>query len=378
MSAVQGQCDARFSGLWEELEKRLAADHELGAAIAVVQDGELAVDIWGGWADADRTVAWADDTITNVWSSTKTVLALAALLLVDRGELDVHAKVARYWPEFAANGKDGIEVRHLLAHTSGVAGWEQPVTVDDVYDRERSTAMLAAQAPWWPPGSASGYHAINQGHLVGEVVRRITGTGLREFVAREIAGPLGADFTIGVPRSEFGRISNVVPPPPLPIDLAALGTDSVPFKVFTGPAVDASEAWTDRWRGADIGSANGHGNARSLARIQSVVSHGGAVGDVQLLANRTLDSIFEVQSDGVDLVLGQALRFGVGYGLPQPQTFPDLPEGRICFWGGWGGSVVVNDLDRGVTFAYVMNRMQPGLLGSENSSAYLRAFFAAL
>lgn len=378
MSAIHGSCHARFGALREELEKRLAADHELGASIAVVQDGDAVVDLWGGWADADRAVPWAEDTITNVWSCSKTVLAVAALLLVDRGELDVHAKVAKYWPEFAANGKDAVEVRHLLAHTSGVAGWDQPVVLEDLYDWERSTAMLAAQAPWWPPGSMSGYHGLNQGHLVGEVVRRITGMGVREFVAREISGPLGADFTIGVPRSEFGRVSNVVPPPPLPIDLEALGTDSVAFKTFTGPALDASAAWTDAWRDADISCANGHGNARSLARIQSVVSHGGAVDDVRLLSARTVDMIFELQSDGVDLVIGQPLRFGLGYGLPVPQTFPEIPEGRICFWGGWGGSVVVNDVDRRTTFAYVMNRMQPGLVRSENSAAYLKAFFAAL
>lgn len=193
MTDVQGFCDARFAAVEETFQARLDADEELGASIAIVVDGEQVVDIWGGWADTDRTAPWAEDTITNVWSSTKTVTNLAALLLVDRGELDVHAKVARYWPEFGANGKQDVEVRHLLSHTSGVSAWEQPVTLEDIYDWDKSTARLAAQAPWWEPGTVSGYHALNQGHLVGEVMRRITGVPLGKFVAQEIAGPLGAD-----------------------------------------------------------------------------------------------------------------------------------------------------------------------------------------
>lgn len=377
MADVQGFCDARFAAVEETLRARLDADDELGASIAIVVDGEQVVDIWGGWADADRTTPWAENTITNVWSSTKTVTSLAALLLVDRGELDVHAKVAKYWPEFGANGKEDIEVRHLMSHTSGVSAWAQPVVLEDIFDWEKSTAMLAAQAPWWEPGSMSGYHALNQGHLVGEVVRRITGVPLGKFVAQEITGPLGADFHIGLDPSEFGRIADVVPPPPLPIDLEAMGTDSVAFKTFTGPGPEASAAWTPEWRQADIGAANGHGNARSLARIGSVVSHGGAVGDVRLLGRRAIDTIFEEQANGVDLVLGSPVRFGVGYGLPSATT-PYLPDGKICFWGGWGGSAVVNDLDHRATFSYAMNRMQPGLLGSENGVAYITAFYDSL
>jgi CubicO group peptidase (beta-lactamase class C family) len=377
MTDVQGFCDARFAAVEETFRARLDADEELGASIAIVVDGEQVVDIWGGWADAERTTPWAENTITNVWSSTKTVTNLAALLLVDRGELDVHAKVAKYWPEFGANGKEDIEVRHLLSHTSGVSGWAQPVVLEDIFDWEKSTAMLAAQAPWWEPGTMSGYHALNQGHLVGEVVRRISGLPLGKFVAQEITGPLGADFHIGLDPAEFGRVADVVPPPPLPIDLESLGTDSVAFKTFTGPGPEASAAWTPQWRQADIGAANGHGNARSLARIGSVVSHGGAIGDVRLLGQRAIDTIFEVQSDGMDLVLGAPVRFGVGYGLPNPTT-PYLPDGKICFWGGWGGSAVINDLDRRATFSYAMNRMQPGLLGSENGAAYITAFYHSL
>src|SRR5215218_9221253 len=218
MAEVHGSCDDRFSGVREALARNLEAD-ELGASIAVDLDGETVVDLWGGYRDAEHTTPWAEDTIVNVWSTTKTVLNLAALMLVDRGVLDPFSPVAKYWPEFAANGKENIEVRHLMSHTSGVSGWEQPFVAEDMYDWNTSTSRLAAQAPWWEPGTASGYHANNQGHLVGEVIRRITGKHLKQFVAEEIAGPLGADFQIGAVEADWGRIAPVVPPPPLPFDL---------------------------------------------------------------------------------------------------------------------------------------------------------------
>ena len=238
--------------------------------------------------------------------------------------------------------------------------------------------MLAAEPPWWEPGTASGYHALNQGHLVGEVIRRITGRSLRTFFAEEVAGPLGADFQIGLDPADVGRVSNVVPPPPAPFDLEALGLDSVAVKTLTGPVADASMAWTDGWRGADIGAANGHGNARSVARIQSIVANCGEVDGVRLLSPETIELIFEQQSDGVDLVIGLPLRFGIGYALPQPAALPYIPEGKICFWGGWGGSMVVVDLERRLVIAYMMNKMQAGIIGNTTAAAVITAVYAAL
>jgi CubicO group peptidase (beta-lactamase class C family) len=202
-----GTCSARFDPLRELFAAKLESGDDLGASLALNIDGEMVVDLWGGWADEARTVPWAEHTITNVFSTTKTMTALAALVLVDRGELDLDATVAKYWPEFAARGKAGIKVRHLLSHTSGVSGWEQPITLEDVYDWDKSTALLAAQAPWWEPGTASGYHMLNYGHLIGEVIRRITGQRPGEFFAAHVAGPSGADFHIGVPPSEFHRVA---------------------------------------------------------------------------------------------------------------------------------------------------------------------------
>jgi CubicO group peptidase (beta-lactamase class C family) len=378
MADLQGHNEPRFDALRAALQHNVDSGAELGASMVVDIDGERVVDLWGGFRDAERTTPWDEHTITNVWSSTKTVTSLAALMLADRGELDVHAPVAEYWPEFAANGKQDIPVRHLLSHSSGVSGLEQPAVVEDLYDWEKSTARYAAQAPWWEPGTASGYHALNFGHLIGEVVRRITGKGLKQFVAEEIAGPLGADFQIGAVESDWGRIADVIPPPPLPFDLEALGADSPVVKTFTGPPAIAEAANTPGWRGADIGGANGHGNARSVARMLSAVARGGEVDGVRLLSPQTIELIFDEQVHGVDLVLGVPLRFGIGYGLPERDTIPWIPDGRICFWGGWGGSMIIMDLDRRMTISYMMNLMGPGIIGSDRSAQYTQAIYDAV
>ncbi len=377
MAEVQGSCDPRFEKMREVLAANIESGADVGASAAVMLEGELVVDIWGGWVDEAHSAPWQADTITNVWSSTKTQMALCALMLADRGQLDLDATVATYWPEFAANGKEGVLVKHLLSHTSGVSGWDQPITVDDIYDWERSTAKLAAQAPWWEPGTASGYHALNQGHLVGEVIRRITGKKLGEFFRDEVAVPLGIDFHIGLAESEFGRISNVIPPPPLPIDMSLLDPNMVVVKTFTGPAPGAEASWTKEWRQADIGAANGHGNARSIAIPQSAISNGGVVNGLRLLSQATIDRIFEVQADGIDQVLMIPSKFGIGYGLAT-DAMPFLPAGIGCGWGGWGGSLVINDLEHRMTITYVMNKMESGLVGDERGSALVMAALAAV
>jgi CubicO group peptidase (beta-lactamase class C family) len=341
-------------------------------------DGDTVVDIWGGWCDTERSRPWERDTITNVWSTTKTVTNLAALMLIDRGLVDAYAPVADYWPEFAANGKEAIAVRHILSHTSGVSGWDAPFAVADMYDWTSSTERLAAQAPWWEPGTASGYHANNQGHLVGEIVRRVTGLPLKRFVAEEIAGPLGADFQIGAAERDWPRIAPVVPPPPLPIDLESLPHESPTYKTFTGPRADAANANTAAWRQADMGAVNGHANARSVVRIIKALSLGGAVDGTRLLSPETIDLIFDEQSHGTDLVLGVPLRFGIGFALPETETVPYVPQGRSCYWGGWGGSEIIADTDRRVTFGYMMNNMAAGIIGSDRSETYVRAAYACL
>lgn len=377
MTDVRGVCDERFAGLRALFVKNLDAGDELGGSLVVDVGGVPVVDIWGGWADRQQIRPWQRDTIANVWSCTKTVTSLAALVLVERGLLDIDAPVARYWPEFAAAGKEDARVRHVLSHTSGVSGWEQPVTLEDVYDSPTAVVRLAAQAPWWTPGTASGYHLLNYGHLVGELIRRVDGRTLGRFVAEEIAGPLDADFHIGLPDTEADRVADMVPPQRSSIDLSTPDPDNIRSRTLTGPLIDVREALTPEWRRAEIGAANGHGNARSLARIQSVVACGGAVEGVRLLSPETIALIFRPQSDGPDLVLGAPVRFGIGYGLPSPAV-PYIPQGRVCFWPGLGGSIVVVDTERRTTISYVMNKMGAGLLGSDRTSAYINEVYTAL
>ncbi|MGY2127732.1 serine hydrolase domain-containing protein [Blastococcus sp. SYSU DS0617] len=377
MAEVHGRCDERFAGVREALSQQLDGGEELGASIAVDLDGETVVDIWGGYRDEARTQEWSEHTIVNVWSTTKCVTALAALMLVDRGELDLHAPVAVYWPEFAAKGKKDVQVRHLLSHTSGVSGWEQPFSIRDMYDWHAATERLAQQRPWWEPGTASGYHANNQGHLVGEVVRRITNTTFKKFVADRIADPLGADFQIGARESEVSRIAPVVAPPRPEAGGPAPDPESVAVKTFTGPQASATAANTPEWRAADLGALNGHSNARGVMRVLRALSLGGEAGGVRLLSPETVERVFDQQSDGVDLVLGVPIRWGTGFCLGTPAV-PYVPEGRTFFWGGWGGSLAIMDLDRRLTITYMMNRMAGGVLGSPRSEAYVRAVYAAL
>jgi CubicO group peptidase (beta-lactamase class C family) len=386
---LHGHLDARFEPLRDVLEDSLGSTADCGLSLVVDVDGRTTVDVYGGFRDEARTRPWERDTIVNVWSTTKTVTSLAVLMLADRGLLDLDAPVARYWPEFAAKGKEGVLVRHLMGHTSGVAGWNTPFAFDGLYDLERSTAALAAQAPWWEPGTASGYHALSFGHLLGEVVRRVSGKSLTRFVDEEIAGPLGADFQIGARQADWGRCAEIIPPPPLPVDLGRLDPASVLVKVATGPVANATAPNMAPWRQAEIGAANGHGNARSVARIMSALALGGAVGGtggstggstggVRLLTQATIEHVFREQAHGIDLFLGVPMRFGIGYGLPEPVGVPSVPEGKVCFWGGWGGSMIIMDLDRRTTISYMMNRMQPGLVGSDVAAGYLKAIYELL
>jgi len=356
MADIQGSWDPKFEGVVETLSASLDAGTDVGASVAVLVGGEPVVDIWGGTVDEAGTAPWVEDTITNVWSMTKTMTFLCALMLADRGELDFYAPVATYWPEFKAGGKESVEVRHLMAHTAGLPGWDEPMVAEDLADWEKCTSLLAAQEPWWEPGTASGYHAVTQGYLIGEVIRRITGVSVGTWFASEVAGPLGADFFIGLPESEDHRVSMVIPPPPL--DLENLNPSELAVRAMTNPPIDATyprHAW---WRRCEIPAANGHGNARSVAAVQSIVAGRGEARGVRLLSDEGCDRIFNEQIHGTDLILGAEYRFGKGYGLSSSM----MPIGpRACFWGGYGGSLIVMDQDAELTVCYAMNKMDGGL-----------------
>lgn len=332
MAEIQGRCERRFSAVKDVLAAALDTD-DVGACAAVFVDGEPVVDIWGGHVDAARTAAWESDTITNVWSTTKTMTALCALILADRGELDLDAPVAAYWPEFADAGKQDVRIRHLLGHTAGLPDWDGPITVEDLYDWPAVTARLAAQAPRWEPGTEAGYHSITFGFLVGEVVRRVTGRSLGAFFAEEVAGPLDADFHIGLAAKHDPRVAPLIADP----------KGDKPDGFLTG----VSHANTLAWRRAELPAINGFGNARSVGLVQSVLACGGSVQGVRLLSQAGCERVFQEQYRGEDRIIGMPIRYGLGYRL----------ENHTCSWGGWGGSLVLVDFDHRMTVSYVMNQV---------------------
>jgi CubicO group peptidase (beta-lactamase class C family) len=375
--SIGGFVGERFPAVREGFEQNLSSGADVGASFAATVNGEMVCDLWGGWADQAKTRPWEKDTIVNVYSTTKTMTALTALLIADRGELDFDAPVARYWPEFAQNGKADVKVSHLMCHASGLAGWDEKVTIEDLYDWDKVCAMLAAQAPWWEPGTASGYHAITQGYLVGEVVRRITGRSLGTVFREEIAEPLGADFHIGLPASEDARVADLIPPPPEGEFGAGAGDDGPISKMFQNPYVDVGATKTRGWRGAEIPAAGGTGNARSIATVHTILANDGVgANGKRFMSAAGVRKALEPQIEGVDLVLKAQMKFGMGFGLPG-DLIP-LPNPNTLFWGGYGGSLILIDMDAHTTIAYAMNRMGATTLGDTRAFSMAMPLWAGL
>ena len=376
---IHGSYDSKFQNVVDRFEKNFDEFADVGASFAASVNGEYVCDIHAGHRDAAKSLPWEADTLVNVYSTTKTMSFLCILLLAERGQLNVDDKVSKHWPEFAQNGKEDIEIRHLMSHSAGLSGLTVPTKPDDLYDREKIVQLLAEQAPWWEPGTQSGYHALTQGYLLGEVVLRITGFTLGNYFRQEIAEPLEADFHIGVDPKDFERIGELIPPPTPIVDPNAPAPDreSVGFRTFINPASDVSQTRSAGWRQAEIPAANGHGNARSVVKVQTVVANLGNAFGVDLLSKDTCLSIMDIQIDGTDLVLGVPMRFGLGYGLRSPVT-PIGVNPNTCYWGGYGGSSIVVDMDANVCLSYVMNKMDAGALGDPRGFGLNAAFFSSL
>jgi CubicO group peptidase (beta-lactamase class C family) len=342
MAEIQGTYAKEFAPVADALAELLDTQ-DIGASAAVYVEGEPVVDIWGGHTDAERSVAWERDTIVNVMSTTKTMTALCALVLADRGELDLSAPVAAYWPEFAAAGKENVLVRHLLSHTAGLPDWPGRLVAEDLYDWSAVTARLAELPTQWEPGTAAGYHSMTFGFLVGEVVRRVSGRSLGRFFAEEVAGPLGADFHIGLPAEDDSRIARLYPPPSHSDEFSSAGADA-----DSVGGIRVKDANTEAWRRAEVPAANGFGNARSVALIQSALGNGGVAHGVRLLSAQGCEQAWHVEFSGDDRVLGQPTTYGVGFGV----------FGATFGWGGWGGSLVMTDHASRITVAYAMNQMR--------------------
>ena len=355
MPDVHGFAHDRFMAVRKLFEDNIAGGEDIGASFCATVNGETVVDLWGGYADPAKTRPWNKDTIVNVYSTTKTMTALTALMLADRGLIDFDAPVARYWPEFAANGKANIKVSHLMSHSAGLSGWKETITKEDIYDWGKATSLLAAQAPFWEPGTAPGYHALTQGYLVGEVIRRVTGKSVGTVFREEIAKPLGADFWIGLPASEDDRVAELLAPPPGDAVGDGPAMSELTRNMATNPGIDVSETKTRAWRGAEIPAAGGTGNARSIAQIHAILANDGVAQGRRFLSVAGVRKALEPQVEGTDLVMGVKAKFGLGFGLPGGLL--PLPNPNAMFWGGYGGSLAIIDMDAKLSMGYAMNRM---------------------
>ena len=375
---IHGFCEDQFEPVKKAFAENFKSGLDIGASLAVTIKGKYVIDIWAGFADEAQIKPWEKDTIVNVYSTTKVMTALCVLMLVDRGLLDLDAHVAQYWPEFAQAGKEELPVRYLLSHTAGLPGFDKRIQVETLYDWDTITNMLAAQKPWWKPGTKSGYHAITFGYLLGELIRRITGKTLGTFFREEVAEPLKIDFHIGLSENYDSRVGELIPPPPVDSqDDGNVDPNSIPIKVWSNPVLTARETLTREWRAAEIPASNGHGNARSVARVGAILACGGKLDDVKILSHKTIEKAIEEQIYGTDIVLLTPKRFGLGFGLVCKED-PISPNLRSFYWSGWGGSLLTMDLDDKLSWGYVMNKMMWTLTRGVRTDKIQEAIYKAL
>lgn len=381
---VHGHCDPQFGAVRTAFEANFRERGELGAAVAVRVGGETVVDLWGGWADAAHSRPWERDTLVNVWSTSKGPTALCAHILADRGLLDLDAPVAAYWPEFAAAGKEQILVRHLLSHRAGLSGLREPHSLQQLCDWELTTQRLAAMEPWWAPGTQSGYHALTYGFLVGEVVRRVSGLLPGAFLDREVTGPLGIDFVIGLPEKEYGRAAELVHAPVASSsEQAAIFSQLAPAAIaaLANPAVGAAQANSVEWRAAEVPAANGHGTARAVAALYGIFAGRGSYNGRRILSPEAAERVREGQGACRDLVLGAGFESEteVALGLWLSGANGSYgPNPRAFGHDGFGGSCGLADPEAGVSLGYVMNRMGPHIADDPRKMALIDALYGAL
>ncbi|MBP8532151.1 serine hydrolase domain-containing protein [Streptomyces sp. MK37H] len=372
MTTIHGEVAPGFESVREAFKANFARHRDIGAAVCVYQHGQPVVDLWAGVADPETGRPWTRETLQLVYSATKGATATATHMLAERGELDLDAPVAKYWPEFAANGKADIPVRWLLSHQAGLVALDQPVPLKEALAWHPMAAALAAQRPLWTPGTAHGYHGRTWGWLVGEVIRRVSSRSPGRFFADEIAAPLGLDFFIGLPSDERDWVSRMVYQRP-DVDLTTVPAESLPAELrervaawrdpnsfsnrayavtdpaeidFTSPEVQAAE----------LPASNGIGTARALARMYAALI--GEVDGVRLLTADTLASAAKEQASGKDQVMLIPSRFSSGFMLPT-QANP-MTASTAFGHTGRGGSLGFADPERGLAFGYVMNNIIGG------------------
>ena len=382
--AIEGTCDSRFQAVRDAFAENFARHGEVGATVAVAVDGKLVVDLWAGHADAARTRAWTRDTIVNIASSTKGPTAICAHRLADQGLLELDAPVARYWPEFAQAGKAGIPVHMLLSHRAGLPAIDEPLPTEAFYDWDRMTRALAAQQPWWEPGTLHGYHAFTFGWLIGEVVRRIAGKSLGTYWREEVAEPLGIDCHIGLAAEHDARVAEFLPVPRRPAepDMEAEFLKNAPpmtQKAINNPPKTVADMNTPAWRRAEIPAGNAHTNARALARVYGALARGGEVDGVHVLSPECIERARTEQASGPDAVLfGLQTRFGLGFSLPPRGAGYGMSSEAAFGCPGAGGSIGFADPEARVGFGYIMNQMQAGMPVDPRALRLIDALYGSL
>ena len=374
-TTIHGYCDPRFSAVREAFAANFGKGLEVGACFAAYLDGEPIIDLWAGVADETSGQPWTQHSIACVFSTTKAMTAICAHILADRGLLDFDAPVAKYWPEFAQAGKGDMPVRYIMSHQAGLPSVTEPLPAEVFYDWERMTAALAAETPWWEPGTANGYHAISYGFLVGEVIRRITGKSVGSFFAEEVARPLGVDFHIGLAPEYDARVATMIPGETQPG--ADLPADSIMTRVLSNPPFSIPSSNTRAFRAAEIPAANGHGNARGLARVMAAMARGGELDGVRLMSEETIARSIATQCYREDLGLGRKAKWGLGYML-RSDEMPISPNERAFGHGGAGGSLAIADLDARLGWSYVMNKMAATTVGDVRAFKLARALYGSL
>ncbi|MEL7129263.1 MAG: serine hydrolase domain-containing protein [Pseudomonadota bacterium] len=369
---ITGITVPEFDAVAETFAEAFEQDLELGAGFAVWLDGELVVNLMGGFADQAKTKPWTEQTIVPVYSVSKGVSALIIARLVDQGLVDYDAPLAQYWPEFGAYGKDTVTVGEALSHQAGVPGFVEPIDPDLWLDPPALSARLAQEPPQWTPGEGSGYHPLTWGYIAGELVQRVAGRSLGTLLREDICGPLGIDFQIGTPKADHGRIAELKRPTALP-NLGKL-TDTRRSAFLTKWA--APNRGGALWREIEIPSANGHGTAAAVARLYSAFAHGGQIGSKRLFSEAVYAALARSRCLGEDRVLPFTLSFGAGVMRNSHLAFG--PNPNTLGHSGWGGSVAFGDPDRGLSVAYVMNQQSNILLDDPRPARLIASVYGCL
>ncbi len=391
---AQGLCADGFAAVGEEFQRNLDERGEVGASFAVTVGGETVVDLWGGSLDAEGTRPWEKDSLCVGMSATKGAVALAAHLLASAGELDLDAPVASYWPEFAAAGKEAVLVRHLLSHQAGLPALRAPLPAGAFYDWDGMVERLAAEEPFWEPGTRHGYHALTWGFLVGEVIARVTGRPVGEFIATEIAEPLGLDLFVGLPPSEHGRVATLLGPPmpepgeAIPRFLLEAMTDPASIAALVmlnnGGYLVPGEWDSPAAMSAVIPASGGVMNARSLAGLYRAIVHDRVIGRYAL-DDEDVAQMGAVQSAGsMDAVLSAPGRWTLGFmkagwtarGV-DPEVVVSLSDAAFGHTGN-GGSIGFADPSCDLSVGYVMNQMSAAMGLGPTGQSLVDAVYRAL